>query len=143
MEVVKLDEDVIKTVKSTIPILEKDGIKITSRMYQLLFERYPMTKSMFKKDNSKGLAMALLLYAKNIENIDAISSQLDAIATSHVKAGVSKEMYKWVKECLRDAMVEVLKIPPSSNIISAWMKAYDYLASILIEKEENLRKQGI
>jgi len=109
-------------------------------MYGLLFERYPITKTMFKKDNSKGLAEALLLYAENIENIDKIDYQLNSIAISHVKAGVTKEMYQWVKECLKDAMIEVLKLSPDSDVVVAWMLAYEYLANILIEKENNLRK---
>jgi nitric oxide dioxygenase len=140
MQSPELNEKVINIIKNTIPILEKEGIKITSKMYEILFERYPITKSMFKKDNSKGLAEALLLYAKNIENIDKIDHQLNSIAISHVKAGVSKEMYQWVKECLKDAMIEVLKLSSDSDVVVAWMLAYDYLANILIEKENNLRK---
>lgn len=131
-----LSEEDIKIVKSTIPLLEKYGVKVTSRMYELLFQRYPETKSMFTKDVSEGLAKALLAYAKNVENLDRIKEALGKIALSHVRAGVRPEHYAMVWECLRDSIREILT--DDDKVIGAWERAYWELANYMVKLESKI-----
>ncbi|ARM75400.1 globin domain-containing protein [Acidianus manzaensis] len=141
---VELDSKDIEIVKSRIPVLKEYGVEITSRMYQLLFERYPYTKPMFTKDVSKGLAMALLVYAENIENLEKIKPALESIVRSHVNRRVKSEHYKLVWECLRDSIVEELAelgVTKNEEIIKSWEKAYWFLANLLISRESELYKK--
>ncbi|BFH74033.1 globin domain-containing protein [Sulfurisphaera javensis] len=138
-----LSEKDIQIIKSTIPVLKEYGVQITSRMYQLLFERYPFTKQMFTKDVSKGLASALLIYAENIEKLDSLMPILQSIARSHVNRGVRPEHYKLVWECLKDSLDEYLdklNLTNKREIIETWEKAYWFLADMLIKIECELYK---
>ncbi|MCI2415660.1 MAG: globin domain-containing protein [Candidatus Aramenus sp.] len=131
-----LSKEDIKIVKSTIPLLEKYGVKVTSRMYELLFQRYPETKFMFTKDNSEGLAKALLAYARNVENLDRIKEALSKVALSHVRAGVRPEHYAIVWECLRDSIRE--NLTEDDKVIGAWERAYWELANYLAKLETKI-----
>ncbi|MEM0131675.1 MAG: globin domain-containing protein [Saccharolobus sp.] len=134
----ELDEKERDITKSTVPFLQDQGVKVTIRMYELLFQRYPETKKLFEKDVSESLAKALLIYAKNIElPLDSMKSVLSKIALSHVRAGVKPNHYNLVWECLKDAMSEFVS---DKTVLVAWEKGYWRLASYLIELENKIYK---
>lgn len=136
-----LSETTIDTVKNTIPVLQEHGLEITSRMYDVLFEKYPETKSLFSsapQEQPKILAGAIAAYALNIDNLDALSDAVGRMATAHVRTKVKPEHYPMVGDSVLTAMKEVLGEAATPEILDAWKEAFFFLAEILITKEKEL-----
>ncbi|WP_340691167.1 globin domain-containing protein [Hydrogenobacter thermophilus] len=131
----KMSPEARLNIIKSIPFLQSYGERLTSRMYEILFEGNPELKSMFESDNSTKLAGALLAFAQNLERLNVLESALNKMTLSHVKAGVKPEHYEKVWDALYKAMTE---FGISNEIIEAWKEAYYFLAELLIKKEEKL-----
>jgi len=137
-----LDPKTQEIIKSTAPLIKEKGEQITTRMYEILFSKYPETKELFKnapKDQYKRLANAIFSYAANIDRLDALQEAIERMAQKHVETNVKPEHYPLVKDALLTAIKEVLN--PPQEVIEAWDKAYDVLANVLIEREKQLYAQ--
>ena len=136
-----LSQKTIEIVKATAPVLQNKGFEITSRMYERLFSEYPETKVFFvntKDGQAERLANAVIAYAQNIENLEALGPSVTAIANKHVAVNVQAEHYPIVGTVLLAAMQDVLGDAASDEVIEAWKEAYFFLAGIFIEKEQAL-----
>lgn len=136
-----LSDQTIATVKATVPVLKQHATDITSTMYDILFEKYPETKALFKEAPSqqpKILAAAVQAYAANIDNLGALTGAVEQMAKAHVRTNVQPEHYAMVGESLLAALEQVLGEAATPEIIDAWKEAYFFLADILIAKEEAL-----
>jgi nitric oxide dioxygenase len=120
------------------------GVAITTRMYELLFERHPEVRALFDAGpgvQEKRLAEAVLAYARNIDNLDALTPAVQNIAAKHVAKGVTPDQYPVVGTILLEAMGDILGdvlggLDPA--VISAWSEAYTYLADVFIGVEQEL-----
>jgi nitric oxide dioxygenase len=136
-----LSATTIDTIKATIPVLQEHGLEITSRMYDVLFEKYPETKQLFSSapdEQPKILAGAIAAYAMNIDNLDALSDAVGRMAAAHVRTSVKPEHYPMVGDSVLTAMKDVLGDAATPEIINAWKEAFFFLADILIAKEKEL-----
>lgn len=127
-------------VKATKPVLEDHGLAITTRMYERLFVEHPETEALFSgaaPGQAERLAGAVLAYAENIDDVEALVPVVQGIATKHVAAGVEPAHYDIVGAALLGAMVDVLG-GLETSVIDAWAAAYGYLANIFIDVEANL-----
>jgi nitric oxide dioxygenase len=115
-------------------------------MYRRLFVHDDIRK-LFNQANQDGgtqahaLAAAVLAYARNIENLDALTSAVERIAQKHVGYHILPEHYPFVAEALLDAISEVLGEAATPAIIKAWGEAYWYLAEILKTREAVIREE--
>ena len=134
----------IATVKATVPALRIHGLAITTRMYDRLFEDLAI-KALFNQDHQgpggrqpKALAMAVVAYAENIDNLGALSGAVEAIAARHVKSHIRPEHYDAVATALLGAICDVLGEAATPQILDAWGQAYWRLAAILQGREAEL-----
>ena len=135
-----LTEEVMTTVESTAPILQEHGLAITSHFYDNLFEKHPEVKPMFSSETglqAERLAGAVLAYAKNIRNLDALGPAVQKMAAAHVSAGVQPAHYDVVGTQLLES-IDVVLGGVDASILEAWGAAYDQLASIMISTEAEL-----
>ena len=139
-----LDQKTIDIIKSTVPVLEKHGVSITKRFYELLFTNHPELLNVFNHVNQKqgrqqtALANAVLAAAKYIDNLAAILPAVNQIAQKHRSLGIKPEQYPIVGENLILAIKDVLKEAASVDIIEAWTKAYGEIADAFIGVERDL-----
>jgi nitric oxide dioxygenase len=65
-------------ISATVPILEQGGEALTRHFYQTMFRDYPQVQPLFNQSNQaegkqqRALANAVLMYAKNIERLEAL-----------------------------------------------------------------------
>jgi len=143
-----LSKQTIDTIKATVPVLQEHGMAITSRMYEVLFDKYPETTPLFKsapEDQPRILAAAVAAYAANIGNLDVLKDAVERMAVAHVRTHVRPEHYPMVGDAILTAMQDVLGEAATPQILEAWKEAYFFLADILINREEMLyatRKTG-
>jgi len=132
----------IEVVKSTAPVLREKGEQITTRMYEILFSKYPETKEMFKNappEQYRILANAIIAYASNVDNLPALEKAIDKMVQKHVETEVKPEHYPMVGDALLSAIKEILN--PEEEVLKAWEEAYNFLADVLIKEEEKVYKE--
>lgn len=142
-----LSAETIALVKASGPALAAHGLEITRTMYRRLFVREDI-RALFNQANQgesgtqvHALAAAILAYARNIENLGALTSVVERIAHKHVGYHILPEHYPFVAEALLDAISEVLGEAATPEIIKAWGEAYWFLADMLKRREAVIREE--
>jgi nitric oxide dioxygenase len=133
----------IAIIKSTAPALQEHGVAITTRMYQRLFAD-PAIKSLFDQaaqesgEQPRRLAGAILAFAKNVDNLPALTGAIEHMAARHVQTHVKPEHYPAVAAALLPAIKDVLGDAVDDTVLNAWGEAYWFLADVLIKREAQL-----
>ncbi|XLZ71876.1 NO-inducible flavohemoprotein [Massilia sp. SR12] len=129
-------------VTATVPILEQGGEALTRHFYQVLFTDFPQVKPFFNQahqhsgEQQRALANGILMYAKNIERLEALGPLAAAIVNKHVALQIQPEHYQMVGASLLKAIREVLGAETATDaVLEAWGAAYGQLAEILIGAE--------
>ncbi|MEN2767281.1 NO-inducible flavohemoprotein [Ornithinibacillus xuwenensis] len=144
---VKLDQDTIRIIKSTVPVLKEHGVIITKHFYQMMFENHPELKNIFnqtnqrKGDQPKALANTVYAAAQYIDNLEAILPVVKQIAEKHRSLNIKPEHYPIVGENLLLAIKDVLGDAATDEIISAWEKAYGVIADAFISVEREMYEE--
>lgn len=143
-----LDQQTIQIIKSTVPVLETYGEKITTRFYELMFTNHPELLNIFNHINQKqgkqqrALAGTVYAAAQYIDNLEAILPVVEQIAHKHRSIGIKAEHYPIVGEYLILAIQDVLGDAATPEIIEAWKKAYGVIADVFVSVEANMYKEA-
>ncbi|NOH79842.1 NO-inducible flavohemoprotein [Vibrio sp. RE86] len=147
-----LNNQHIEVVKSTIPLLESAGPALTQHFYQRMFSHNPELKDIFNMTHQKtgrqsvALFEAVAAYAKNIENLAALTSAVERIAHKHTSFNIQAEHYQIVGHHLIETLRELATEAFTPEVEEAWTAAYLFLAQIFIDREGELylqRRQAI
>ncbi|WP_372654232.1 NO-inducible flavohemoprotein [Halobacteriovorax sp.] len=144
-----INQKSIDIVKSTAPVLEENGVLLTKYFYKRMFENNPEVLPFFNKANQEkgvqqdALAGAICAYAKNIDNLDALSSAVQLISHKHFSLKIKPEHYPIVGENLLESIKDVLGDAATPDLIDAWSEAYFFLADIFINAEKSLEEESI
>lgn len=136
-----LSAETIAIVKSTAPALQAHGLAITTRMYERLFVD-PEIKALFDQrhqqsgEQPKRLAGAILAFARNVDNLGALTTAVGQIADRHVATHIKPEHYPAVANALLPAIRDVLGDAATDDVLGAWGEAYWFLADVLIDAEK-------
>jgi len=132
-------------IKATIPLLETGGEALTKHFYGLMLTESDAARPLFNPvhqisgDQPRALANAVLMYAKNIDRLEALGPLVGQIVAKHVALQVLPEHYPIVGHYLLRAIREVLGPEVATDeIIDAWGTAYQMLADLLIGAEESV-----
>lgn len=115
-------------------------LEISQRMYEILFERYPETKTLFKDFKSHQpnmFAGALMAHMLSLDDPKTLLSFRVRIASKHVQAGVQEAHYPMLVDALMSAMRELLVYRMNEDTLRAWEQWFNFLASLLIERERD------
>lgn len=140
----KISQQTIDIVKSTAPVIKQHGQKITTRMYEIMFNKHPEVKAQFDMSAQANgtqpakLATAVYTYATHIDDLEALKIMVDKIAHRHVQTHVLPEQYPIVGECLLQAIQDVLGNAATEEVMTAWTQAYQALAEIFINREQQI-----
>ncbi|WP_109401884.1 NO-inducible flavohemoprotein [Proteus terrae] len=140
-----LDAQTIATIKSTIPLIAKTGPALTAHFYDRMFSRHPELKDIFTMSHQssgaqrEALFNAICAYATNIENLATILPAVEKIAQKHVSLNILPEHYPIVGENLLATIDEMFS--PGQEVLDAWGAAYQVLADVFINREEQIYQQ--
>ncbi|QID19744.1 NO-inducible flavohemoprotein [Nitrogeniibacter mangrovi] len=130
-------------IKATVPLLETGGETLTTHFYTVMLNEYPQVRPMFNQAHQasgtqqRALANGVLMYARNIDRLEALGPLAAQIVNKHVALQVQPEHYPIVGTCLIRAIDEVLGPELATDeVIDAWGAAYQQLADILIGAED-------
>ncbi len=139
-----------------VPLLRTSFTMVTERspglmrrFYEILFQRYPETESMFprgpeglvKQENM--LTNALVAVLDHIEDGSWLQTTLYAMGARHVKYGVRDEMYGWVGECLLAALEEGAAPDWTPVLEAQWTEAFGAIAGMMLEGAAGARSLGL
>lgn len=139
-----LTQSTIDTVKSTASLLEREGENITRLFYKKLFDHHPELKNIFnmanqqKGEQARALADSVFAYAKHIDQLEVLGPVVKRIAHKHASLQVAPEHYPIVGKYLLEAIRDHLKLHADDPVLTAWAEAYDALAGIFIQTEEDI-----
>ena len=139
-----LNPKTIEIVKLTAPAVAAHAEAITRRFYQLMFEGDPQVRTFFNQAHQhsggqqRALAGAICAYAANIDNLGALGPAVELIAQKHCSLGVKPEHYPIVGKHLLVAIRQILGDAATDEVIAAWGEAYDVLAQVLIDREQQV-----
>lgn len=143
-----LSQKTIDIIKSTVPVLEEHGEKITTKFYQLMFGNHPELLNIFNHANQKqgrqqkALAGTVYSAAMYIDNLEAILPVVKQIAHKHRSLGIKPEHYPIVGKHLLLAIKEVLGDAATDEIIDAWAQAYGVIADAFISVEAEMYQEA-
>ncbi|WP_394251946.1 NO-inducible flavohemoprotein [Vibrio profundi] len=147
-----LNNQHIDIIKSTIPLLESAGPELTVHFYQRMFSHNPELKDIFNMTHQKtgrqsvALFEAIAAYAKNIENLAALTTAVERIAHKHTSFNIQPEHYQIVGLHLIETLRELAPDAFTKEVEEAWTAAYLFLAQVFIDREAELylqRKQAV
>ncbi|CAF1191053.1 unnamed protein product [Rotaria sordida] len=139
-----ITEEQKNIVRSTAPILKENGKEITSIFYKHMFAAHPELLNLFNQTNQKigtqPLALANTVYfaAENIDHLHVLIPQIKLIAHKHRALIVLPEHYPIVGKYLLLAIKEFLGEKATEEILDAWAAAYNIIAKIFIDLEQQL-----
>jgi nitric oxide dioxygenase len=139
-----LNSNTIEIIKSTVPVLEEHGEKITTRFYQLMFGNHPELLNIFNHANQKqgrqqkALASTVYAAAKYIDNLEVIIPVVKQIGHKHRSLGIKPEHYPIVGKHLLLAIKDVLGDAATDEIVNAWAQAYNVIADAFISIEAEM-----
>ena len=140
-----LSAGTITLVRASVPALAEHGSAITAAMYARLFEDTHV-RALFNHANQgeggaqvHALAAAILGYASNIENLQAVAPVVERIAQKHIGYHILPEHYPYVARALLGALEDVLGTAATPELLAAWGEAFWFLADILKTRETALR----
>ncbi|MEJ2804641.1 NO-inducible flavohemoprotein [Comamonadaceae bacterium PP-2] len=129
-------------IKATVPLLETGGEALTTHFYRSMLAEHPEVRPLFNQAHQasgaqpRALAHGVLMYARNIDRLEALGSLAAQIVNKHVALQIQPEHYPIVGTCLLRAIREVLGAEIATDaVIDAWAAAYGQLADILIGAE--------
>ena len=132
-------------IKATVPLLETGGEALTTHFYKLMLSEYPEVRPLFNQANQasgaqpRALAHAVLMYARHIDDLEALGPLAAQIVNKHVALQILPEHYPIVGSCLLRSIREVLGAEIATDaVIEAWAAAYQQLADMLIGAEASV-----
>jgi len=143
-----LTDQHIRIIKSTIPLLEQAGSALTKHFYARMFRDHPELQHIFNMSNQHSgrqqvaLFEAIAAYAKNIENLAALSSAVERIAHKHSSMSIQPSHYEVVGHHLIETLRELAGEAFNAEVEEAWTAAYLFLAQVFIGREAQLYKSA-
>src|SRR5689334_17981346 len=101
----------VSLLRESFDLVTTVNPKLTTRFYEVLFERYPQTQALFPIANrarqAEMLTGALVAVLDHLEDAPWLRATLGALGAKHVGYGVTPEMYNWVGASLLETLAEV------------------------------------
>ena len=143
-----LSAETLTTVKSTAPLLAKEGEAITALFYSKLFTHHPELQHIFNMANqgqgkqSRALAESVFMYATHIDALQNLGPMVSRIAHKHASLQVAPEHYPIVGKYLLEAIQDHLGLETGHPVLAAWHQAYAQLADIFIKTEADIYRDN-
>jgi hemoglobin-like flavoprotein len=127
----------LKLLRESFDLVVARSPRLTQRFYEILFERYPQTQSMFppgrRSRQEAMLTEALVAVLNHLEDAAWLTGTLRALGAKHVDYGVTDEMYGWVGDSLLRTLAEVAGDEWTPDLEAAWGAAFGAIAGLMQE----------
>jgi hemoglobin-like flavoprotein len=119
---------------------------ITTRFYEILFERYPAVRPMFSRNSPERqqqmLQGAILAVLDHLDDPAWLEDSLGALGAKHVSYGVQDAMYPAVGECLIATLAELCADEWTPAHEAAWAEAYGVITTLALRGADKARAEA-
>ena len=115
--------------------LVDDEQGLTTRFYEILFERYPVVRPMFSEDVRPQAAMlrgAIVAVLDHLDDGEWLTTTLGALGAKHAAYGATPPMFDAVAECMIAAMQERGGEAWTPEMTAAWSEALGAVAGLML-----------
>lgn len=139
----------VPALRESFALVVERAPRVTTRFYEIFFERYPQVRSMFGGQASRRqeemLTKALAAVLDHLEDPAWLGETLRSLGAKHLDYGVRDEQYGWVGECLLLTLEEVAAEAWTPRVRDAWTNAYGAIAALCIEgaREARTRRTSV
>jgi len=125
----------VPLLRSSFDLVVERQPRLTSRFYEILFQRYPEAKLLFHRNKpelqEKMLTDTLVAVMDRLDDAPWLTATLKGMGAKHVEYGVTNEMYGWVGASLLAALAEAAGPDWTPELEAAWTDAYGAIASLM------------
>ena len=127
-----MDADLLET---SLALVDTPDDGLTTRFYDLLFERHPAVRPMFSEDmgrQAKMLRSAIISVVDHLDDPTWLTETLGELGSRHASWGVIAPMYGAVTECMVAAMAEIGGDAWTQQMTDSWVEALDAVAGLML-----------
>ncbi len=124
----------VAALQESFALVAQQETALAPRFYEILFERYPQVKPLFRRSpeqQANMLTQALAAVVAHSDDTAWLVATLPPMGAKHVAYGVTEEMYDWVGECLICALDEICGAEMTPRVRGAWIEAYGAIAGLM------------
>lgn len=124
----------VALLRSSFDLVIERQPQLTTRFYEILFDRYPQVRPLFGKNGSgqaEMLQRALVAVVEHVEDASWLEQTLGAMGKKHVDYGVTPEMYEWVVNSLLAAMAEAAGPDWTPPVQTVWRGALGAVSNLM------------
>lgn len=125
----------VPALRSSFELVVEREPLLTHRFYDILFQRYPEAKPLFRnnprQEQEKMLTDVLVKLMDHLEDAPWLVRELGALGSKHAGYGVTDEMYAWVGTSLLEALEQVAAEEWTPELAAAWTEAFEAIASLM------------
>lgn len=125
----------VPLLRSSFALVADANPRFISRFYEVLFERYPQAKPLFRSGDparqAQMLTEALVAVMDHLEDAPWLVNTLGALGERHVGYGITREMYDWVGAALLATLGETAGTAWSPRLEAAWTEAYGAIVGLM------------
>ncbi len=128
----------VELLRSSFELIIERSPQVTSRFYEIFFQRYPQVRPMFsggaagQQRQQRMLTDALAAVIDHLEDAPWLEDTLVSMGRKHVDYGVRDDMYSWVGECMLAALAEAAGPHWSKEVEAAWTAAFGAIAGLML-----------
>lgn len=127
----------VELLRNSFDLVIERQPELTTRFYEILFERYPQVRPLFGRNSAthqrKMLQGALVAVVDHLEDAAWLRETLHAMGKKHVEYNVTTEMYDWVGASLLATIGEAAGEHWTPELEAAWVAAYGAVAGLMQE----------
>lgn len=137
----------VPLLRSSFELVLARSPDLTTRFYEILFEKYPQVKPLFGKRRAQEqqatmLASALVAVVDHLEDAPWLTEQLGALGAKHVEYGVADDMYPFVGDALLTTLAEVAGADWNEELHTQWAAAYGAIVDLALKGAHAARAQA-
>lgn len=122
-------------LETSLALVDTPDNGLTTRFYEILFDRYPAVRPMFSADTARQAKMLRSVIVSVVEHLDDpvwLTETLGELGARHAGWGVLAQMYDAVTECMAAAMAERGGDAWTPQMTDAWVEALDAVAGLML-----------
>lgn len=122
-------------LETSLALVDTPDDGLTTRFYEILFDRYPAVRPMFSADTARQAKMLRSAIVSVVEHLDDpvwLTETLGELGARHAGWGVLAEMYDAVTECMVAAIAERGGDAWTPQMTDAWVEALDAVAGLML-----------
>ena len=125
----------VELLETSLALVDTPDDGLTTRFYELLFERHPAVRPMFSSDlgrQAKMLRSAIVSVVDHLDDPIWLTETLGELGARHASWGVVSPMYAAVTECMVAAMAEIGGDAWTSQMNDSWVEALDAVSGLML-----------